>query len=76
MDWSGVDYCDVFGLSFWRHPFTAEHPLVSKWCNAKFHQIWSNEEMNPNILNTLLIIKVLHDAIEEPFCLNGSMKNL
>ncbi len=34
-----VDYCDVFyQLSFWRHPFTAEDPLVSKWCNAKFHQ--------------------------------------
>ncbi len=33
------------------------------------------------ILNTqapysLLKIKVLHDAIEEPFCLNGSIKNL
>ncbi len=25
---------------------------------------------------TLLKIKVLHDAIEEPFCLNGSIKNL
>ncbi len=24
----------------------------------------------------LLKIKVLHDAIEEPFCLNGSKKNL
>ncbi len=24
-----VDYCDVFiRLSFWRHPFTAEHPLL------------------------------------------------
>ncbi len=44
LEWCGllVDYCDVFiscfGLSFWRHPFTAEHPLVSKWCNATF--IW------------------------------------
>ncbi len=29
MDWSGVDYCDVFiRLSFWRHPFTAERPLM------------------------------------------------
>ncbi len=29
MDWSGVDYCDVFiRLSFWRHPFTTEHPLT------------------------------------------------
>ncbi len=25
---------------------------------------------------TLLKVKVLHDAIEEPFCLNGSIKNL
>ncbi len=25
---------------------------------------------------TFLKIKVLHDAIEEPFCLNGSIKNL
>ncbi len=34
-----VDYCDVyqlFGISFWRHPFTAEDPLVSKWCTATF----------------------------------------
>ncbi len=29
-----------FVLSFWRHPFTAEDPLASKWCNAKFLQIW------------------------------------
>ncbi len=29
MDWSGVDYCDVcIRLSFWRHPFTAEHALL------------------------------------------------
>ncbi len=41
MDWSGMDYlwiivmfCQLFGLSFWRHPFTAEDPLVSKWCEA------------------------------------------
>ncbi len=31
--WTGVDYCDVFiRLSFWRHPFTAEHPLLRHWC--------------------------------------------
>ncbi len=36
-----VDYCDVLIrclTSFWRHPFSAEDPLVSKWCNAKFLQ--------------------------------------
>ncbi len=41
-----VDYCDVFIScldSFWRHPFTAEEPLVSKWCNATFLKICSDE---------------------------------
>ncbi len=38
----GLLWCfyQLFGLSFWRHPFTAEEPLVSKWCNATFLQIW------------------------------------
>ncbi len=44
MNWNGVDnlwcFYQLFGLSFWRHPFTAEHPLMSKWCNATFLQIW------------------------------------
>ncbi len=43
-DWSGVDYCgfyQLFGLSFWRHPFTAEDLWVSKWCNATFlNDLW------------------------------------
>ncbi len=34
----------MFRLSFWRHPFTAEDPLVSKWCNAKLLQNFSDEE--------------------------------
>ncbi len=34
----GLLWCfyQMFGLSLWRHPFTTEYPLVSKWCNAKF----------------------------------------
>ncbi len=39
MVWRRVDYCDVFTScldSFWRHPFTAEDPLISKWCNTNF----------------------------------------
>ncbi len=35
-----------FGPWFWRHPFTAEDPQVSKWCNAKFIQICSDEATN------------------------------
>ncbi len=42
----GLLWCfyQLFGLSFWRHPFTAEDPLVSKWWNVTFLQICSNEE--------------------------------
>ncbi len=41
--WTGVEWTtcgllwcfyQLFGLSFWRHPFTAEDPLLSKWWNA------------------------------------------
>ncbi len=39
-------FYQLFGLSFWRHPLTAEDPLVSKWCNAKFLQICFNEKIN------------------------------
>ncbi len=46
LEWCGLLWCfyQLFGLSFWRHPFTAEHPLVNKWCNARFLQIYSDEE--------------------------------
>ncbi len=42
LEWCGLLWCfyQLFGLSFWRHPFTAEDPLVSKWWNATFLQIW------------------------------------
>ncbi len=34
-------YYQLFGLSFWRHPFTAEDLWVSKWCNATFlNDLW------------------------------------
>ncbi len=39
----------LFGLSFWRHPFTAGGLLVSKWCNATFLQI--SIEMKQTILH-------------------------
>ncbi len=34
----------LFGLSFWRHPFTAEDPLCN-CCNAKFLQICSETNL-------------------------------
>ncbi len=44
----GLLWCfyQLFGLSFWRHPFTADDPLVSRRCNATFLQIYSDEETN------------------------------
>ncbi len=46
LDWCELLWCfyQLFGLSFWRHPFTAEDPLVSKWSNATFSK--SDEETN------------------------------
>ncbi len=39
------DYCDVlnrlFEISFWRHPFATEDPLVSKWSKTKKHFYFS-----------------------------------
>ncbi len=48
LEWCGLLWCfyQLFGLSFWRHPFTAEDPLVSKWWNDTFLQICFNEETN------------------------------
>ncbi len=42
----GLLWCfyQLFGLWFWRHPFTAEDPLLRQWCNATFLQICSDEE--------------------------------
>ncbi len=42
LEWCGLLWCfyQLFGLSFWRHPFTAEHPLVRKWWNVTFLQTW------------------------------------
>ncbi len=42
LEWCGLLWCfyQLFGLSFWRHPFTAEHPLLRQWRNAAFLQIW------------------------------------
>ncbi len=50
--WTGAVWitCELlwclFGLSFWRHPFTAEDPSMSMWWNATFPQICSNQETN------------------------------
>ncbi len=42
-------FYQLFGLSFWWHPFTLEDSLVCKWCKAKFLWICSDEDTNLSI---------------------------
>ncbi len=37
-------FYQLFGLSFWRHPFPAGHPLVSTWCDGKFQSMMPEYE--------------------------------
>ncbi len=48
----GLLWCFYQLFGCWRHPFTAEHPLVSKWCNDTFLQIWWRNKLT-NILDNL-----------------------
>ncbi len=66
----GLLWCfyQLFGLSFWRHPFTAEDPLLSKWCNATFLQIWWRNKLI-YILDELRVSTV-------SFLVNYSFKNI
>ncbi len=54
----GLLWCfyQLFGLSFWRHPFTAEDTLVSKWCNAKFSKsFWWKMAWGVSILSYFFV---------------------
>ncbi len=68
-----VDYLwcfyQLFGLSLWRHPFTAEDPLVNKWCNAKFLKICFHEERKcfPSSYTFFLFATDLFPAVQQPW---------
>uniref|UniRef100_A0A673HRT1 Ammonium transporter Rh type A n=1 Tax=Sinocyclocheilus rhinocerous TaxID=307959 RepID=A0A673HRT1_9TELE len=69
-------------------PFWGQPPDQNCFDDSIFWEVPEEEEENEDSAQnqltsqikraspTLLKIKVLHDAIEEPFCLNGSIKNL
>ncbi len=42
--WTGLLWCfyQLFRISFWRHPFTAEDPLVSKCNLMKWDSQWND----------------------------------
>ncbi len=44
MDWSGVDYCDVFIICLDSHS-DGTHSLQMKWWNAELFQIRSHEDI-------------------------------
>ncbi len=53
--------------------YSKKQPLKQQANNCSLaHEIYKIH----NFQVTLLKIKVLQDTIEEPFCLNGSIKNL
>ncbi len=51
-------FYQLFELSFWQHPFTAEDPLLNKWGNATFLQIYSDEETNKQKKYILDVLRV------------------
>ncbi len=61
VNWWTVYYCDVFiRLSFWRHPFTAEHPELCIWasvvclvCSSVVgHVVWESVPADDRTLET------------------------
>ncbi len=70
--WIIVMFYQLFGLSFWRHPFTAEHPMVSKWCKATFQQIWSYIETT-HLSKLLFKLFPRHDYVTHLCCVVNSV---
>ncbi len=67
--WIIVCFYQLFGLSFWRHPFTAEDPLVNKWSNVI--QICSDEETKSFSAN-LSFFRMNHSLNERlPLCIGA-----
>ncbi len=55
-------YFKRFGLSFWRHPFTAEDQLVSK--QSTFLQISSNEQTHSHLLYATVPLRIRYKCSE------------
>ncbi len=69
LEWCGLLWCfyQLFGLSFWRHPFTAEHPLLRQWCRDTFLQTWWRNKLilildglRVNIFSTFKCLAVIN----------------
>ncbi len=75
LEWCGLLWCfyQLFGLSFWRHPFTAEDTLISKWLQCKVLQIFSDEETNSS--TSWMTWGWVHFQQMLFFCVNYSFNN-
>ncbi len=56
MVWIIVVFYQLFGLSFWRHPFTAEDPLVS---NISLNLFWWRNKLIYIVDEQILILSEL-----------------
>ncbi len=65
--WTGLLQCfyQLFGLSFWRHPFTVEDPLVSKWCNAKSYKSVMMKKQTLEWSESKLIFRIVLIPLQE-----------
>ncbi len=77
----GLLWCfyQLFGLSFWRHPFTAEHPLMRHWCRDTFLQIWWRKthlhlEWSEGEYNFRFVSYCLYGSIRFKWCLATILK--
>ncbi len=75
--WCGLLWCfyQLFGLSFWRHPFTAEDPLVCRWCNATFLHICPHVETISSpyglrVRASSANVRFLHHSLIQSYVLN------
>ncbi len=68
----GLLWCfyQLFGLSFWRHPFTAEHPLLRHWCSDISTNLMK-KQTHPNLRWS----EGEHIFSRFDFCLNYSFKH-
>ncbi len=69
----------LFGLSFWRHPFTAKPSIVEQViCNATFLQICSDEETNSSYILAGLRVSTFYNKYTHmyTFGVNNSIKTM
>ncbi len=73
----GLLWCfyQLFGLSFWRHPFTTEDPLVSKWRNTTFLRCRNRLINSPNSSSSWMTWGWVHFRLSKGWNISGKFPN-